>query len=88
MEGELIPCTLPHEIARLYLYGLTEERRGLKPPRGITQAPILEEGGGIRAAQGYDSATGLYCHNLPQVLVPETLSEDEALDPCDSRDGG
>jgi hypothetical protein len=75
---EWVPCTLPKAIARLYLYGLTEEERGLRPLRGITQAPILEQSGRIRVADGYDDATGLYCHSVPQVPVPDNPTKEDA----------
>jgi hypothetical protein len=77
-ESKWVPVTLPRTIAEMYLHGLTEEERGLRPLRGIAQAPILDEDGNIRTAQGYDDATGLFCHRVPEVSVPDQPDEDEA----------
>ena len=72
-----VPCTLPMSIARLYLYGL-HGQWGLKTLHGITTAPILEDNGNIRIAQGFDDKTGLYCHKIPAVTVPKNPTKDEA----------
>jgi hypothetical protein len=75
---ERIAVPLSRDIALLYLHGL-EGSWGLKPFRGITTAPILDDDGSIRRASGYDAATGLWCHNIPELAVPEDPSEDHAL---------
>jgi putative DNA primase/helicase len=72
------PTTLSNTIANLYLYGL-EGQWGLKLFRGITTAPILSDDGSIRAARGYDPRSGLWCHNIPSVTVPDQPSRDDAL---------
>ena len=72
-----VPCPLPMSVARLYLYGL-HGQWGLKTLHGITTAPILEDNGNIRIAQGFDDETGLYCHKIPAVSVPRNPTEDEA----------
>src|SRR5262245_53432832 len=71
------PAPLNRDIALLYLNGL-EGSWGLKRFRGITTAPILDDDGGIRIADGYDAETGLWCHNIPDVDVPDHPTEDEA----------
>ena len=53
-------------------------RWGVKTLRGITTSPILGNDGSIRIADGYDEATGLWCHNIPQVNVPARPTENEA----------
>jgi hypothetical protein len=74
-----VPIALSEDIARLYLYGL-EGSWGLKPFRGITTAPILGSDGSIRIANGYDRASGNWCHNIPVVDVPERPDRLDALD--------
>src|SRR5262249_29372683 len=69
--------TLSNDIAGLYLNGL-EGEWGLKMLRGIPTAPILSDDGRIRAANGYDAASGLWCHNVPAVTVPDRPSQDDA----------
>jgi len=69
--------TLSHSIAALYLHGLAGSW-GLKVFRGITTAPILDNDGGVRVLQGYDAATGLWCHNVPMLTVPDTPSAQDA----------
>jgi hypothetical protein len=72
-----IPVALKTDIANIYLHGL-EGRWGLKPFRGITTAPILGDDGSIRIASGYDIASGLWCHNIPALNIPEEPSGREA----------
>jgi hypothetical protein len=75
--AEQTPVALSEDIARLYLYGL-EGSWGLKPFRGITTAPILSNDGSIRIANGYDPASGNWCHDIPIVDVPERPGEQAA----------
>jgi hypothetical protein len=74
MEGKDI--TLPERVARLYL----DNRDGwkLRPLDGITSAPLLHEDGTIRAAQGYDAETRLWCERVPAVRVPAAPSRKDA----------
>jgi hypothetical protein len=72
-----VRTTLSHDIANLYLHGL-EGQFGLKPFKGITTAPILSDDGSFRVASGYDEASGLWCHEIPDIYVPEQLSEADA----------
>jgi hypothetical protein len=76
-KGEWIPAALPKDIASLYLNGL-EGNWGLRPFRGITTAPILSANGDIRIADGYDEATGLWCHNIPDLELLEQPTKAEA----------
>jgi hypothetical protein len=70
VQDKLIKTTLSKDIAALYLRGL-QGRWGLKSFNGITTAPILAEDGSFRTGSGYDETTGLWCHNIPDVCVPE-----------------
>jgi hypothetical protein len=76
-KNELFDTTLSEDLAGLYLFGL-EGRWGLKTFRGITTAPVLGEDGTIRAPQGYDAESGLFCHQIPELKVPERPSEADA----------
>ena len=67
-QGDTL-VALKTDIANIYLHGL-EGRWGLKPFRGITTAPILGDDGSIRSASGYDAASGLWCHNIPALGIP------------------
>jgi hypothetical protein len=69
--------TLSNRIANLYLNGL-RGRWGLKNFNGVITAPLPSDDGLIRTAAGYDEATGLWCHNIPQVDVPEHPTEEQA----------
>ena len=71
------PAPLSKDIAQLYLRGL-EGRWRLRPLRGITTAPILDSRGNIRVATGYDVSTGLWCYNIPNLILPEKPSEEDA----------
>lgn len=73
----LVEVTLSTNIANLYLYGLVGAW-GLKPFRGITTAPVLNDDGDIRVAAGYDHDNGLWCHNVPNVALPDRPTEGDA----------
>jgi hypothetical protein len=75
--GERIRVPLSRDIAQLYLHGL-EGSWGLKPFRGITTAPILSDDGTIRTTSGYDARTGLWCHNIPDIIVPTNPTKNDA----------
>jgi hypothetical protein len=70
VKDKTIRTTLNKDIASLYLRGL-QGRWRLKPFNGITSAPILNDEGSFRTGSGYDETTGLWCHNIPEVNVPE-----------------
>jgi hypothetical protein len=75
-KGEPIPITLPSVVADLYL-ALGSEAN-LRPLAGITFAPILEADGDIRASDGYDPRTKLWCATLPQLILQERPTDGEA----------
>jgi hypothetical protein len=74
---ERIPVPLSKDIAQLYLQGL-EGSWGLEPFHGIVTAPLLSDDGKIRIARGYDAVSGLWCHDIPDVHVPEQPTRQDA----------
>jgi hypothetical protein len=74
---EEVDAPLPHQIAVMY-----QDWRdwGLPPLNGITSAPLLNDDGSIRTAQGYDAASGMWCENMPDVagIVPLKPNKDAA----------
>jgi len=70
------PVTLPERVAQMYL----DLRGEWKLPglSGISTAPLLTDDGGIRSARGYDQASKLWCHNVPELVVPEWPTRAEA----------
>ncbi|MDI3308914.1 MAG: hypothetical protein QJR07_17670 [Acetobacteraceae bacterium] len=68
--------TLPERVARLYLDD--RDRWGLRPLDGITSAPLLHPDGTVRAAEGYDAETRLWCERVPAVAVPDAPSREDA----------
>jgi hypothetical protein len=55
--------TLPERVAKLYLDN--RDGWGLRPLDGITSAPLLHPDGMIRATEGYDPGTRLWCERVP-----------------------
>jgi hypothetical protein len=78
-----VRVTLSKDISNLYLHGLVGQW-DLKPFNGITTAPILADDGSFRAVSGYDEATGLWCHDIPQVAVPEHPTRTQAMASLDA----
>jgi hypothetical protein len=76
-ETATVPVALSRDIAQIYLNGL-EGVWGLKNFHGITTSPILKNDGSIRVATGYDRETGLWCHNIPDLVIPEQPTATEA----------
>src|SRR5262249_21656909 len=72
------PATLPDRVANMYL-----DRQGewqLPKLAGICTTPILRDDGPIVRAAGYDSATGVYCHGIPEIMIPEHPTREQARD--------
>ena len=69
---------LPRPFAVMYLDWRGEWR--LPPLNGIATAPLLQDNGAINTAQGYDTASGMWCGNVPDLtgLVPERPTKDQA----------
>jgi putative DNA primase/helicase len=77
-DGKRVSARVTADLARLYLFGL-EGKWALKPLRGITTSPILKHDGSIRSAQGYDAESNLWCHNIPELNIPERPTEADAM---------
>jgi Bifunctional DNA primase/polymerase, N-terminal len=67
-NGEHIPVTLPDRVAQMYLDMSGEWK--LAPLTGVSSAPLLSADGSVRAADGYDPATGLWCGSVPKLTLP------------------
>jgi hypothetical protein len=52
----------------------------LPPLNGIATAPLLHDDGTIKCTEGYDSNSGMWCENVPDLtgLVPERPTKDQA----------
>jgi putative DNA primase/helicase len=75
-EDELIPVTLPMSVARMYL--AMQGDWNLPPLAGICTAPLLKADGSVRAADGYDRDTGLWCASVPDLQIPERPTRADA----------
>jgi hypothetical protein len=76
-DKKYVEVTLSKDVARLYLDGLAGQW-GLPTFRGTTRSPILENDGAMRAAEGFDSASGLWCYQIPKVAVSDRPSREDA----------
>jgi hypothetical protein len=74
--GKRKEVTLSNRVADLYLAMGGEW--GLRPIYGTTTAPLLNGEGDVRLVEGYDAATGLWCHAMPALTLPERPTRDEA----------
>jgi hypothetical protein len=70
------PCTLPDRVANMYLDMRGEWR--LPKLAGISTAPILRDDCSIVCADGYDGETGIYCHGVPAIALPERPTREQA----------
>jgi hypothetical protein len=75
--GERVPVTLPDRVAQMYLDMAGEWN--LPPLVGVSTAPLLSADGSVRAADGYDPATGLWCCNVPKLNLPARPSHADAV---------
>ena len=53
----------------------------LPPLNGIASAPLLQDDGTIVGTAGYESVTGMWCENVPDIacLVPFRPTKDDAV---------
>ena len=72
----LIEVTLPDRVAQMYLDMIGEWE--LPSLTGVSTAPLLSTDGCIRAADGYDLTTRLWCCCVPKLLLPERPSRADA----------
>jgi hypothetical protein len=73
---EVVPVTLPERVGRMYLH-LSGEW-GLPPLAGVTTAPVLSGDGTVRAAEGYDPISQLWCAAVPPLSIPEQPTRAQA----------
>jgi hypothetical protein len=78
-EGERKPITLPDRVAQMYLDMAGEWE--LPPLAGISTAPLLSADGNVRAADGYDPETALWCCHVPMLTLPPHPSRTDAEPP-------
>ncbi|MGA8698465.1 MAG: hypothetical protein WB689_32455 [Xanthobacteraceae bacterium] len=74
--GEHIPVTLPDRVAQMYLDMSGEWE--LPPLAGVSTSPLLSANGSVRAADGYDGATGLWCRSVPKLGLSARPSRADA----------
>jgi hypothetical protein len=74
MEAKLV--TLPERLASLYLDMSGEWH--LLPLVSISTAPILAQDGTIQTVTGYQTATGVFCCNIPDLNIPAKPTRAEA----------
>jgi len=72
------PHTLPDRVANMYLD--MQGEWGLPKLAGICTTPILRDDGSVVSAEGYDLATGVYCHGIPEIMIPEHPTREQAQD--------
>jgi hypothetical protein len=75
-NGEHVPVTLPDRLAQMYLDMAGEW--SLPSLAGISTAPLLSPDGSVRAADGYDPSTGLWCCSVPRLRLPANPSRADA----------
>jgi hypothetical protein len=68
---EEVNVRLPRSFAVMYLDWRGEWR--LPPLNGIATAPLLRDDGSFNSIEGYDSASGMWCENVPDLksFVPK-----------------
>jgi hypothetical protein len=62
-----VDARLPRPFALMYLDWRGEWR--LPPLNGFASAPLLTEDGTINSTEGYDTASGMWCENVPNVVA-------------------
>jgi hypothetical protein len=79
-DREHVPATLPDRVAQMYLDMSGEWE--LPPLAGVSTSPLLSADGSVRAADGYDRATGLWCRSAPKLKLsarPSRVDAEAAL---------
>lgn len=74
-EDKVKPVTLPDRVAKMWI---DSGDWRLPPLDGVATGPLLTEDGTIRTATGYDSATRLWCSEMPTVSVSPHPTRQEA----------
>ena len=76
-HGNHVPVTLPDRVAQMYLDMVGEW--DLSALAGVSSAPVLSADGSIRAADGYDPETALWCCNIPTLRLSPGPSRSDAV---------
>jgi hypothetical protein len=73
-----VDARLQRSFAVMYLDWRGEWR--LPPLNGIASSPLLQDDGTINSAEGYDSASAMWCERVPDLtgLVPDRPTKDDA----------
>jgi hypothetical protein len=69
--------TLPDRVAHFYLDMAGDWQ--LPKLVGITSSPILTSDGSIHITEGYEAGSGLFCWGIPQLVLPDRPSKEQAL---------
>jgi hypothetical protein len=72
---EIVPATFPERAAKAMLDSADWRLPAIE---GVAVTPLLSDAGAIRAVEGYDPATRLWCHNVPDIHVPPRPSRADA----------
>jgi hypothetical protein len=75
-NGDYVHVTLPDRAAQMYLDMSGEW--DLPPLLGVTTSPLLSADGSVRAVDGYDDATGLWCCTISKLMLPPRPSRADA----------
>lgn len=74
-ESETVPVTFPERAAKAMIDSANWRLPAIE---GVAVAPLLGDDGTIRAVEGYDHPTRLWCHNVPDIHVPDRPSRTDA----------
>ena len=75
-SGEIMDVTLPDRVATMYLDMVGEW--DLRPLDGISMSPVLAADGDLRAIEGYDAQTRLWCYRPPSLALPQRPTRADA----------
>ena len=75
-SGEIVDVTLPDRVATMYLDMVGEWN--LRALDGISMSPVLAPDGALRAVEGYDAETRLWCYQPPSLTLPQRPTSAEA----------
>jgi hypothetical protein len=75
-NSKRLPTTLPSRVARMYLAMSGEWN--LPTLAGFSTAPVLASDGSIRAVDGYDPRTRLWCANVQPLQIPDVPNRADA----------
>jgi hypothetical protein len=75
-DGKQVPVTLPDRVAQMYL-DMTGDWH-LPSLVGVSTSPLLSADGSVRAVDGYDADTGLWCCGVPKLRLSARPSRADA----------